>query len=70
MHNESKQNLVTLQSYKASTFDFFIRAANVNKKYIFSNYNEIIMDNSVIIKHFESKNVIFIMFVFFLGGVQ
>lgn len=70
MHNESKQNLVTLQSYKVSIFDFFIHAINMNKTYIFCNYNEIIIDNNVIIKHFESKNVISIMFVCFLGGVQ
>ena len=70
MHNESKQNLVTLQSYKASTFDFFIHALNMNKNYIFCKYTEILIDNSVIIKHFESQNVISVMFVFFLGGVQ
>ncbi len=70
MHNESKQNPITLASYEVLISAFFIRAANVNKKYIFSNYNEIIIDNSVIIKHFESKNVISIMFVCFLGGVQ
>ena len=70
MHNESKQNPITLTSHEVLISAFFIRAGNVNKKYIFSNYNEIIIDNSVIIKHFESKNVISIMFVCFLGGVQ
>lgn len=70
MHNESKQNLTTPPSYEVSVFNFFIHAINMNKTYIFSNYSEIIMDNSAIIKHFESKNVISIMFVFFLGGVQ
>ena len=70
MCNETKQNPITLTSHEVLISAFFIRAANVNKKYIFSNYNEIIMDNSVIIKHFESKNVIYVMFVSFLGGVQ
>ena len=70
MHNESKQNLVTLQSYKASTFDFFIHAANMNKTYIICKYSGILIDNNAIIKHFESKNVIYVMFVSFLAGVQ
>ena len=70
MHNESKQNPITLTSHEVLISAFFIRAGNVNKKYIFSNYTEILIDNSVIIKHFESKNVIFIMFVSFLGGVK
>ena len=70
MHNESKQNPITLASYEVLISAFFIRASNVNKKYIFSNYNEIIMDNSAIIKHFESQNVISVMFVSFLEGVQ
>ena len=70
MCNETKQNPITLTSHEVLISAFFIRAANVNKKYIFSNYTEILIDNSVIIKHFESKNVISIIFVFFLGGVQ
>ena len=40
----------------------------MNKNYTFCKYTEILIDNSVIIKYFESKNVISIMFVFFLGG--
>jgi hypothetical protein len=70
MCNETKQNPITLTSHEVLISAFFIRAANVNKKYIFSNYTEILIDNSVIIKHFESQNVISVMFVFFLGGVQ
>ena len=70
MCNETKQNPITLTSHEVLISAFFIRAANVNKKYIFSNYTEILIDNSVIIKHFESQNVIFIMFVSFLGGVK
>ena len=70
MCNETKQNPITLTSHEVLISAFFIRAANVNKKYIFSNYTEILIDNSVIIKHFESKNVISIMFVSFLGGVK
>ena len=70
MHNESKQNPITLTSHEVLISAFFIRAGNVNKKYIFSNYTEILIDNSAIIKHFESQNVISVMFVSFLGGVQ
>ena len=70
MCNETKQNPITLTSHEVLISAFFIRAANVNKKYIFSNYTEILIDNSVIIKHFESQNVIPVMFVSFLGGVQ
>ena len=70
MHNESKQNPTTRQSHEVLISAFFIRACNTNKKYIFSNYNGILMDNNVIIKHFELKNVISIMFVSFLGGVK
>ena len=70
MCNETKQNPITLTSHEVLISAFFIRASNVNKKYIFSNYNEIIMDNSAIIKHFESQNVISVMFVSFLEGVQ
>ena len=70
MCNESKQNLTTGQSYEVSIFDFFIRALNMNKKYIFSKYTKILIDNSFIIKHFESKNVISIMFMSFLGGMK
>ena len=70
MCNETKQNPITLTSHEVLISAFFIRAANVNKEYIFSNYTEILIDNSVIIKHFESQNVISVMFVFFLGGVQ
>ena len=70
MCNETKQNPITLTSHEVLISAFFIRAANVNKKYIFSNYTEILIDNSVIIKHFESQNVIPVMFVSLLGGVQ
>ena len=70
MCNETKQNPITLTSHEVLISAFFIRAANVNKKYIFSNYTEILIDNSAIIKHFESQNVIPVMFVSFLGGVQ
>lgn len=70
MCNKQKQNPTTLASYEVLTSAFFIRAANVNKKYIFSNYTEILIDNSFIIKHFESKNVISIMFMSFLGGMK
>ena len=70
MCNESKQNLTTGQSHEALQSKIFTHAANMNKKYIFSKYTEILIDNSFIIKHFESKNVIPVMFVSFLGGVQ
>lgn len=70
MCNETKQNPITLTSHEVLISAFFIRAGNVNKKYIFSNYTEILIDNSAIIKHFESQNVIPVMFVSFLGGVQ
>ena len=70
MCNETKQNPITLTSHEVLISAFFIRATNVNKNYIFCRYTEILIDNSVIIKHFESKNVISIMFVCFLGGVQ
>ena len=70
MHNKPEQTPMTRQSYEGLQSKIFTHAANMNKTYIFCNYNEIIIDNNVIIKHFESKNVIFIMFVCFLGGVQ
>lgn len=68
MCNETKQNPTTLASYEVLTSAFFIRASNVNKKYIFSNYTEILIDNSVIIKRFESKSVIPVMFCLFWGA--
>ena len=70
MHNKYEQNPMTRQSYEGLLSKVFIHAANMNKKYIFSKYTEILIDNSFIIKHFESKNVIPVMFVSFLGGVQ
>ena len=70
MHNESKQNLTTPPSYEVSVFNVFIHAANMNKTYIICKYSGILIDNNAIIKHFESKNVIYVMFVSFLGGVQ
>lgn len=70
MCNETKQNPITLTSHEVLISAFFIRAANVNKKYIFSKYTEILIDNSVIIKRFESKSVIPVMFLSFLGGVK
>lgn len=70
MHNKPEQTPMTRQSYEGLQSKIFTHAANMNKKYIFSKYTEILIDNSFIIKHFESKNVISIMFMSFLGGMK
>lgn len=70
MHNKYEQNPMTRQSYEGLLSKVFIHAANMNKKYILNNHETILMDNIAIIKDFQLKNVIFIMFVCFLGGVQ
>ena len=70
MHNKYEQNPMTRQSYEGLLSKVFIHAANMNKTYIICKYSGILIDNNAIIKHFESKNVIYVMFVSFLGGVQ
>ena len=70
MHNKPEQNPMTRQSYEGLVLKLFIHAVNMNKKYILNNLETILMDNTAIIKDFQLKNVIFVMFISFWGGMK
>lgn len=70
MHNKPEQNPMTRQSYEGLVLKLFIHAVNMNKKYILNNLETILMDNTAIIKDFQLKNVIFVMFMSFWGGMK